>query len=151
MLDQEEVGLRESGREGIGIERKIKGDLKSLEDFAICFAMLTLSPNENSMKILVLVLISCLCLLGLISLREWVQMLSTAFFNRLGQERQLFSSELHDFSLIFPASAFFFFFFTILFSSSIFKGSSRRRGETWIKRISPLSSPASTEVDNTYS
>ena len=150
MLDQEEVGLRESGREGIGIEWKIKGDLKSLEDFAICFAMLTLSPNENSMKILVLVLISCLCLLGLISLGEWVQMLSTAFFNRLGQERQLFSSELHDFSLIFPASAFFFFL-TILFSSSIFKGSSRRRGETWIKRISPLSSPASTEVDNTYS
>lgn len=77
-----------------------------------------------------------------------------AFFNRLGQDRQLFSSELHDCSLIFPASAFVLFCFvlTILFFSSIFKGSSRKRkGETWIKRISPLSSPASTEVDSTYS
>ena len=90
-----------------------------MEDFAICFAMLTLSPKENSMKILVLVPISCLCLLGLISLGERVQMLSTAFFDRLGQERQLFSSELHDFSLIFPASAFFFFlpFYFLLASS----------------------------------
>ena len=48
-----------------------------------------------------------------------MQMLSTAFFDRLGQERQLFSSELHDFSLIFPASAFFFFlpFYFLLASS----------------------------------